>query len=147
MTGVPVYDLDRFAVPADQRFRLTTSVRYSDLDPNGHVNHANYLPYLEECRIAFRNTLVADFAEVTGVSWPIAEITVRYRKSLTYPGDVIVEVAPLAVGRTSLTLGYGLFADGQVAAMAMTRSVCVDRTTGRPTPMSDVLAAHLKTLI
>ena len=43
------------------------------------------------------------------MTWPIAELTIRYVRSATYPGAIVVEVAPIHVGRTAFTLGYGIF--------------------------------------
>ena len=36
---------------ADFRFYHPIEVRYGDLDPQGHVNNARYLTYLEQARI------------------------------------------------------------------------------------------------
>ncbi len=50
-------NLDPFHTSDPGRFRVETAIRYSDLDPNEHVNHARYLIYLEEARLAFRRHL------------------------------------------------------------------------------------------
>ncbi|MEQ9329935.1 thioesterase family protein [Thalassobaculum sp.] len=140
-------DLDALRDSRADRYRTTVAVRYADLDTNGHVNHAAYLAYLEEARLGFR----ASMADLTGdpddLSWPIAEVTVRYVRSLMYPQDVTVEVAPLRVGRTSFTLGYGLFAGAGCAAVALTRSVCVSRGRGGPVPLPAALADRLRALL
>ena len=35
------------------RFFCPVEVRYGDLDPQGHVNNAKYLTYLEQARVAY----------------------------------------------------------------------------------------------
>ena len=135
---------DAFLTSDPSRFRVETEIRYSDLDPNEHVNHARYLVYLEEARLALRRSLDREFRLPASVTWPIAELTIRYRRSAVYPGSLIVELAPIHVGRTSFTLGYGIF-DGEVCvAVAMNRSVCVDRAGLSPVPIQDDVAARLR---
>src|SRR3984885_10307477 len=97
-------NLDSFQVCNPGRFRIDTEIRYSDLDPNEHVNHARYLIYLEEARLAFRRLLDQEPGLPEQVTWPIAELTIRYVRSATYPGSVAVELAPIHVGRTSFNL-------------------------------------------
>jgi acyl-CoA thioester hydrolase len=137
-------NLDPFQTSDSGRFRIETEIRYSDLDPNEHVNHARYLIYLEEARLAFRRLLDRDLGLSDAVTWPIAELTIRYRRSAVYPGLLTVELAPIHVGRTSFSLGYGIFDRDGCVAVAMNRSVCVDRTTGQPVPIETSVAARLR---
>jgi acyl-CoA thioester hydrolase len=135
--------LDSFRTSDPRRFRVTIEVRYSDLDPNEHVNHARYLIYLEEARLAFRRELDRELGLPDQVSWPIAELTIRYLRSATYPGLLTVELAPVHVGRTSFTLGYGIFDLSGCVAVASNRSVCVDRATGQRVPLTGEVAGRL----
>jgi acyl-CoA thioester hydrolase len=139
-------NLDPFQVSNPARFRIETEIRYSDLDPNEHVNHARYLIYLEEARLAFRRQLDDELGLPDGVSWPIAELTIRYLRSASYPGTLTVELAPIHVGRTSFTLGYGMFDRAGCVAVALNRSVCVDRSTGQKLPLSETVANCLREL-
>ncbi len=137
-------DLDSFLAGDPRRFRIEIDIRYADLDPNGHVNHARYLIYLEEARLAFRRMLEADPGLPDGVIWPVAELTIRYRRSAVYPGTLGVELAPIHVGRTSFTLGYGVFDRDGCVAVASNRAVCVDLATSRPVPIDNLVAAKLR---
>ncbi len=139
-------DLDLFRTRDPRRFRIATEVRFADLDPNNHVNHARYLGYMEECRLAFRRALDAALALPPDLSWPVAEVTVRYLRSAGYPQAIAVELAPVHVGRTSFSLGYGLFDDDGCLAVGMSRSVCVSKNAGRPVPLPASLAARLREL-
>ncbi len=137
-------NLDPFLVSDPNRFRTRSEIRYSDLDPNEHVNHARYLIYLEEARLAFRRLLDRELGLPESVTWPIAELTIRYRRSAEYPGVLTVELAPIHVGRTSFSLGYGIYDDSGCVAVAMNRSVCVDRETSRPNPIAENVAVRLR---
>jgi acyl-CoA thioester hydrolase len=136
-------NLDPFHVSDPARFRIDTEIRYSDLDPNEHVNHARYLIYLEEARLAFRRRLDQELGLPATVTWPIAELTIRYLRSATYPGKLTVELAPIHVGRTSFTLGYGIFDRSGCVAVALNRSVCVDRATGQKAALPEAVTARL----
>jgi acyl-CoA thioester hydrolase len=135
--------LDPFRTSDPQRFRVTVEIRYADLDLNEHVNHARYLIYLEEARLAYRRLLDREFGLPAEVTWPIAELTIRYIRSAAYPGSLTVELAPTHVGRTSFTLGYGIFDQAGCVAVASNRSVCVDRGSGQSVPIPANVAAHL----
>jgi acyl-CoA thioester hydrolase len=139
-------DIEKFQARDPGRFQVEIEIRYSDLDPNEHVNHARYLIYLEEARLAFRRLLNDEHGMPGDVTWPIAELTIRYLRSATYPGFVTVELAPIHVGRTSFTLGYGVFDRDGCVAIAMNRSVCVDRTTGGKVAIPQAVAARLRLL-
>ena len=65
--------LDAFQTSDPDRFRIETEIRYFDLDPNEHINHARYLIYLEEARLAFRRSLDRDFGLPENVIFPLAE--------------------------------------------------------------------------
>ena len=138
--------LDPFQVSNPARFRSAAEIRYSDLDPNEHVNHARYLIYLEEARLAFRRHLADELGLPDGVTWPIAELTIRYLRSASYPGTLTVELAPIHVGRTSFTLGYGIFDRTGCVAVASNRSVCVDRASGQKVALPETVAIHLQDL-
>lgn len=140
-------NLDPFQTSDPARFRVATEIRYADLDPNDHVNHARYLIYLEEARLAFRRLLDRELGLPASVTWPIAELTIRYRRSAAYPGVLTVELAPIHVGRTSFSLGYGVFDGDGCVAVAMNRSVCVDKTVGKPMPIADNVAARLRSML
>jgi acyl-CoA thioester hydrolase len=143
-------NFEQFQERDPERFRVECEIRYSDLDPNEHVNHARYLIYLEEARLAFRRLLTQDHGHEHGlpehVTWPIAELTIRYVRSATYPGRVTVELAPIHVGRSSFTLGYGVFDRDGCVAIAMNRSVCVDRASGQKVAIPQAVTAHLRRL-
>lgn len=131
-------ELEPFQTPDPARFAVEATIRYEDLDPNRHVNHAKYLTYLEECRLALRRHLndVLKLPETLG--WAVGALSIQYRRALIYPSIVTIETAPIAVGRTSFTLGYGIYDDRGYNAVASTRSVCLNEE-GRPTPLPDAL--------
>jgi len=132
-----------FRTPSDARFAVPVQVRYEDLDPNRHVNHARYLGYLEECRLALRRHLNDLLGLPESLGWAVGALSIQYRRAIVYPANIRVETAPIQVGRTSFTLGYGIYDGTAHCALASTRSVCLDEN-GRPTPLPDSLADWLR---
>ena len=131
-------ELARFHLPDPARFAVQATIRYEDLDPNRHVNHAKYLTYLEECRLALRRHFNDALKLPETLGWAVGALSILYRRALIYPASVRVETAPIQVGRTSFTLGYGIYDDRGYNAVASTRSVCMN-DEGRPTPLPDAL--------
>jgi len=132
-----------FRVPDPSRFATTSEIRYADLDPNRHVNHAKFLVYVEECRLALRRHLNEALSLPDTLGWAVGALSIQYLRSLLHPGMARVECQPIAVGRTSFTLGYGMFDGGACAALVSSRSVCLDMD-GRPTPLPAPLADWLR---
>jgi len=66
-------------------------VRWSDLDPYGHVNHAAYLTYLEEARIAALESIGWGMGEIErlGLRVVVARAELRFHRSAA-PGDELV---------------------------------------------------------
>jgi acyl-CoA thioesterase FadM len=60
---------------------------------------------------------------------------------------VQIGIAPQHVGRTSFTLGYGIFQAGTCIAVAGTRSVQLDRDTGLPAPLPEAFRSALTDII
>lgn len=135
-------ELEPFQTPDPARFAVQATIRYEDLDPNRHVNHAKYLTYLEEGRLALRRHLNDALSLPETLGWAVGALSIQYRRALVYPATVRVETAPIQIGRTSFTLGYGIYDDKGINALASTRSVCLNEE-GRPTPLPDALKEWL----
>jgi acyl-CoA thioester hydrolase len=120
-------------------------IRWRDLDPYGHVNHAVYVTYLEELRDDWLKERLA----LAGVwDYVVARIALDYRRELR-PEDAPLraEFAVERLGRTSVTLRERLLtAAGEEAAEAETVLVAIERRDGRPRPLSDGERAALTSL-
>ncbi len=111
-------------------------IRWRDLDPFGHVNHAVYLTYLEELRDDWLKERLA----IAGVwDYVVARAAVDYRRELRpEDGPLRAEFAVERLGRTSVTLRERLLtAAGEEAAGAETVLVAIDRSTGSPRPLDE----------
>ena len=125
------------------------SVRYSDLDPYGHVNNAAYLEFFEEIRIAYWRAL-ADLVgidelqagDVPGARYVIAETTVRYKAPI-FLDDTLHGAASIpTVGNRSYAMDFELrtgetFEEGILVAEGFAAHVFFDPNTDEVKPRPD----------
>jgi acyl-CoA thioester hydrolase len=84
-------------------------VRYGDLDPQGHVNNAKYLTYIEQGRILYLEHLNlwkgGDFLDLGLI---MADVYMTFRKSIQYGDPVQVGVRIARLGNKSMSSEYVL---------------------------------------
>ena len=120
------------------------TIRYADLDPNGHVNNGAVNAFFEDGRVRFRDENLARVRGSILAGFVLARYTAVYRAPLHYPGAVKIGTAVLKVGRTSYTLGQAIFQEDVCAATAEVVTVCLNPEGGTPVPISDPLRAALE---
>jgi acyl-CoA thioester hydrolase len=113
-------------------------VRFSDLDPLGHVNNNAIGQYFENARAAL-------FAKITP-NWPhrdqvflLARSAIDFRRELHMPAQLRVGSGVMSVGRTSMTLANALFRGDDGIAYCESVSVLIDQKTRKPIPVPDDL--------
>ena len=105
-------------------------VRWSDLDPYGHVNNVRVFDFVAEARIRMN-------PHASGNTWMVARQDVDYLGQITHRVEpYLVRSAIGRVGRTSLTIIAEVVdpIGGAVAARTATVLVCGD-ASGRPVPL------------
>ena len=115
-------------------------IRWSDLDPYGHVNHAVFLTYLEEVRDEWLARIVGDDA----LGYVVARVEIDYRRELTQSDDrVVARIRLDSLGTSSVrTLEELIVSDDVLAAEAKTVLVACDEQH-RPRPLTDAERAAL----
>lgn len=70
-------------------------VRWSELDPYGHVNHAAYLTYLEEARIAALESIGWGMGEIErlGLRVVVARADLRFYRSAAAGDELVITSA------------------------------------------------------
>jgi acyl-CoA thioester hydrolase len=128
---------------SDWAYRHRLSVRFRDCDSMGHVNHAVYFTYFEQCRLTF-------WRELTG--WPsphtrviIARAECDYRAPAHFGDDLEVRLNVGEIGRSSFVLTYEIAAIETARVIALGRTVMVsyDYDAGKATPLPDATRALL----
>jgi acyl-CoA thioester hydrolase len=114
----------------------TFQVRYDECDIYGHVNHANYLRYMQTAAINAAVAVGFDASryEALGQLWLVRESDVTYLAPLLFGDHVEVETWVMDFRRVRSRRAYVLRRkrDGETIAQAQTDWVYVDRETLRP---------------
>jgi acyl-CoA thioester hydrolase len=115
-------------------------VRWGEMDALGHVNNAVYLQYFEAARVEWFSTL----GHVTGnqTSGPVVlQSNCTYRAPVVFPCRLNVLTQLISVGNTSFALSQSLVGseDGKDYTEAMITCVWVDRKTGKPVAVPELI--------
>jgi len=113
-------------VETEQNFKIrkiytdwnTANIRYSDLDPNGHVNNGAINTFFEDGRVKFRMDRMDNYREDILAGFVLVKFSVEYLEALSYPGLVDIGTMVSNVGRTSYLLKQALFQDEKCMAVA-----------------------------
>jgi acyl-CoA thioester hydrolase len=115
---------------ADFPRRGPDTIRFADLDPQGHVNHAKFATYMETSRAA----IIRDpdhSLQVEGATSVMARIEINYLREMQWPGTVEIGTAVAEIGRSSYTFSHALFQGGECAGTGRVTMVLIDRETRR----------------
>lgn len=121
-------------------FFKSLEIRYGDLDPQGHVNNARYLTYLEQARVAYLIHLnLWDGQSFTDLGMILADVHITYRAPLLFGNQIQVGVHVTRLGGKSMTMEY-VIEDSQThqeLAHAATVLVAYDYRQNQTIPLPD----------
>ena len=114
--------------PATYDHWVDEQVRFSDTDLVGHVNNVAIAAYVESGRVAYAGGLLAASGAGAGAGYGLTlrRVEIDYLSELHYPAQLRIGSRLLAIGRTSLTVGTGVFLGERCAATARGVLVAVD---------------------
>ncbi|HVK50622.1 MAG TPA: thioesterase family protein [Pseudoxanthomonas sp.] len=129
--------------PAERKLlaKVPISVRWRDMDSMGHVNNAKYISYLEEARVRWMLT-VPGVSMTDRIAPVVAANNINYKRPLTWPHDIVVELYVDRLGSSSVTIGHRivdkdddslLYSDGNVVVVWM------DTQTGKSAPLPEAI--------
>ena len=115
------------------------TIRYSDLDPNSHVNNGAINMFFEDGRVDFRDQRMAGLGDDILRGFAVVRFAATYHAPLHFPGEVEVGTVVTRIGNSSFELGQGIFRGDQCIATAEVVSVFFDPATGKSVPLPDTL--------
>ena len=129
--------MHRKGIPhANDIHERTFRVRHYECDAYGHVNHANYLRYMQEAAMDASAAAGYDIARYHAMKrqWFIRETDIDYLRPLTYGDTVIVKTWVADFRRVRSRRAYELrhAVSGEIIANAHTDWVYLDLETLRP---------------
>lgn len=88
---------------------ITETVRFNDVDAEGHVNYASYLTYLEEAINHLWKKVMMNAnrpIDIRDIGFVTAHLEIDYRHPAQWDQQLQVDVALTEVGRSSFTTEY-----------------------------------------
>ncbi|MEF3253971.1 MAG: acyl-CoA thioesterase [Deferribacterales bacterium] len=119
------------------------TVRYSDLDAYGHVNHATFFTYLETVRTEI---FLNEFNQLlqNNIFLIIVNAECNYKYPIKLGDKVIVDIKTEEIKKTSFTLSYIMHnGNGKIYADAKTTLVCYDNNKNKPTEIPQIIKEKL----
>jgi acyl-CoA thioester hydrolase len=115
-------------------------LRFADVDAQLHVNNVAFCTFLESGRVHVFVQLLAGAAP-EGAMWVLKQMEIDYREELNWPGDIDVGTVVLRLGKSSVTIGQGIFSGTRCAATSTSVCVLIDKSTRRSMPMPEATRA------
>jgi len=118
-------------------------VAWGDMDALRHVNNTVYLRWLETARMAYFERI--GFTDLEGVGPILARVAVDYRRPVTYPDTVRVDMTVSRIGGSSFVMTGRIWSRAQQAEVATSDSVMVafDYAANRSAPVDERLRAAI----
>jgi acyl-CoA thioester hydrolase len=113
-------------------FYHTIEVRYGDLDPQGHVNNAKFMTYMEQARVSYiRHLGLWTGGNFFTIGFILADAQITFRKPILFGQPVRIGVRVTRLGNKSLTMDYLVdhAEDGSVFATGSSVLVTYDYTS------------------
>lgn len=130
----PIFDLSLFNHQCD------LTVRFADLDALAHVNHAKYLTYMEQARIAYAADVWGWDGQMQNLNMIVARIEVDYLAPLLLQDKVAVWTRISRLGTKSFDFLYVLTKltnpAPEVVATGKSLMVMYDYATGQTIPVN-----------
>ncbi|HEX9977732.1 MAG: thioesterase family protein [Actinomycetota bacterium] len=128
--------------------RTAIHVRWAELDPYHHVNHATYLSYLEHARISALEDISSgmDVLAAQGFQVVVVRVDVRFITPATAGDELVISSAVASIGASASTWHQRVDRGTDRILDATIEAACTD-LAGRPVRMPPGLRAGLQTLI
>ena len=125
----------------------TIHVRWGELDPYHHVNHAAYLSYLEHARVAALESVGwgMDALTAQGYQVVVVRVDVRFRRPATAGDTLIVESGVLHLGASESTWRQTIRRGDEVILEAEIHAAATN-LAGRPVRAPEALRNALRTI-
>jgi len=124
--------------PTKYSVKISVPVAWGEMDAFGHVNNIMYFRYFESARIEyFDYANVMDDMKEGGVGPILAQTSCRYKKPVTYPDNLTVQVRVKSMGTSSFVMEQSIVSEkwGEEVAIGDAVIVMINYNTGKKTPI------------
>lgn len=85
--------------------------QYHETDQMGIIHHSNYVKWMEEARISYMDQMGFSYRKVEelGVISPVVNISVSYKKQVSFDNEIQIHVSVKKYNSISLEFNYEFF--------------------------------------
>ena len=114
-------------------FSTSETLRFADLDANGHVNNGAFIELLESARVSYLRQIVR--SGLPRFRLVIGRIEADFKRQMFYPGSATACARLIEAHDRKCVVGQGLFdGDGNCTAVQRVTMVSLNEETHRSTP-------------
>jgi acyl-CoA thioester hydrolase len=111
---------------ADFHFYHLIEVRYGDIDPQGHVNNAKFLTYMEQARVFyFKQLKLWEGGSFQNFGIILADVQITFKKAIQFGDPIRVGVRISQMGNKSMSSEYRIENSRDASLFASGSSVLV----------------------
>lgn len=94
-----------------QTYTYYRKAQYHETDQMGIIHHSNYIKWMEEARISYMNQMGFSYKRVEemGIISPVVEISVAYKKQVSFDDEIQISVSIKKYNGISLEFNYQFF--------------------------------------
>jgi len=124
------------------QFQHKLRVRYAETDQMGYVYYGNYATYFEVARAESIRSLGLSYKEIEeeGVIMPVLENYSKYLRPARYDDELIIKISISKFPDIRIRYDYRIYKEDVLIHKGYTVLVFVDRNTGKPCKMPEILA-------
>ena len=124
-------------------FSTSETLRFADVDANGHVNNGSFIELLENARVSYMRQIVRSglprFRVVVG------RLEIDFKRQMFYPGRATAGARLLEVHERKCVIGHGLFdGEGHCTAVLKAIMVSLNEETHRSVPFDPAVRTALE---
>ena len=94
-----------------QTYTYYRKAQYHETDQMGIIHHSNYVKWMEEARIGYMDQMGFSYKKVEelGIISPVVEISVAYKKQVSFDDEIQIRVSVKKYNGISLEFNYEFF--------------------------------------
>ena len=126
-------------------FSTSETLRFADLDANGHVNNGAFIELLESARVSYLRQIVR--SGLPRFRLVIGRIEADFKRQMFYPGSATACARLIEAHERKCVSGQGLFdGEGNCTAIQRVTMVSLNEETHRSTPFDPAVRDMLDRL-
>jgi len=126
MSGEANSDQFRQVSRDEFRFFIPMPTRWGDADPNGHINNAMFVRYLESGRLDYYDELFNKHIDQSPhLGFILASLQIDFLRQVNHPAQLTIGTRISGLGNSSFQSDGAIFIANHETPVVISRSVCV----------------------